>query len=34
MAENKGLHGIKLTGGNIGVTDGITTYPLYMAMFL
>ena len=34
LAENKGLAGIKLTSGNIGVMDGITTYPLYMAMFL
>ena len=34
MSENERIAGIKLTSGNIGSLDGITTYPLYMAMFL
>ncbi|MDR0856001.1 MAG: AAA family ATPase [Clostridiales bacterium] len=34
MSFTPALKGIKLTSGNVGESNGIKTYPLYMAMFL
>ncbi|MEG1394925.1 MAG: DUF4143 domain-containing protein, partial [Clostridia bacterium] len=34
LNENSDMRGIKLVDGNVGENDRLTTYPLYMAMFL
>ncbi|MEG1528790.1 MAG: DUF4143 domain-containing protein, partial [Clostridia bacterium] len=34
LNENSDMCGIKLIDGNVGEIDRMTTYPLYMAMFL
>lgn len=34
LSENNEMRGIKLVTGNVGVHEQLTTYPVYMAMFL
>lgn len=34
LSENNEMRGIKLVTGNVGVHKQLTTYPVYMAMFL
>lgn len=34
LSENNEMRGIKLVAGNVGVHEQLTTYPVYMAMFL
>ena len=34
LNENSNIQGIKLVNGNVGVSNNLITFPLYMAMFL